>query len=57
MQIAYYFDAIFHILGNSDQDGVTFPKAHCLKPEKASHKEIWATNPSTRQTNEKHTSS
>ena len=41
MKIAYYVDAVIHMLGKSDEGAITFPKAHCLKPEKASHKEIW----------------
>lgn len=41
MKIVHYADAIIHTLVKSDEGAVTFPKTHCLKPEKASHEEIW----------------
>lgn len=44
-----YVDAVIHTLGKSDPGAVTFPKAHCLKPEKASHKEIWSLTPPLKQ--------
>lgn len=53
MKIAYYGNAVIHTLGKSDQDVVTFPKAHCLNPEKASHKEIWSLTPPLNKQNKK----
>lgn len=53
MKIACYVDSMVHALGQSDQGLVTFPKAHCLNPEKASHKEIWSLTPPLNQQTKK----
>lgn len=51
MLIAYYDDdTISHTFGESGWGAVTFLKAHGLKPEKASHKDMWPPPLSTRQT-------